>query len=96
MCFILQDIGTIWLMAVVLLSASVIFHFLVLYCSLRAKKVIDVRYLGIEKIKTAKRIEKLYGFQSRIPSLTMNEHEYKKMFLKSGFHCVEQFFVLFC
>ncbi|MBN2481135.1 MAG: undecaprenyl/decaprenyl-phosphate alpha-N-acetylglucosaminyl 1-phosphate transferase [Bacteroidales bacterium] len=72
MCYLLQGIGTIWLMIVILFTASLLFHFLVLYCSLRAKKVIDIQYLTIEKIKTAKRIKKLYGFQSKIPSLTMN------------------------
>jgi len=76
MCYLLQGIGTIWLMIVILFTASLLFHFLVLYCSLRAKKVIDIQYLPIEKIKAVNKIKKLYGFQSKIPSLTMNNTDH--------------------
>lgn len=69
MCYFMQWIGILWLMAIIIFTSSALSHLLVSYCNKKSRKVIDVEYLTVEKIKAVKKIHQLYGFQPKIPSL---------------------------
>jgi UDP-GlcNAc:undecaprenyl-phosphate/decaprenyl-phosphate GlcNAc-1-phosphate transferase len=73
MCYLLQDIGIIWLMLVILATASALSRFLILLIRYRTKRIIEMDYKAVEKYKALyKKNKKRIQEEKEMPSVTKN------------------------
>jgi UDP-GlcNAc:undecaprenyl-phosphate/decaprenyl-phosphate GlcNAc-1-phosphate transferase len=72
-CYLLQDIGIIWLMVVILATASALSRFLVLYIRYRKRRIIEMDYQAVEKFKALyKKNKNPIPEEKEVPAFTKN------------------------
>jgi UDP-N-acetylmuramyl pentapeptide phosphotransferase/UDP-N-acetylglucosamine-1-phosphate transferase len=67
MCYFLQGIGILWLMVVILATASMFSRILMLFVAKRTNKVISTKYVSIENLETIYKKRKMLRLAPKAP-----------------------------